>query len=328
MGMLSFETPVTKAQQSQMAVVVFARMDGFAPSSDYRQSVFRHALQYVLEKFGAIIFERSSDNHILAAFNLPDPVPVPAYLATTSTLEMVQVFNALRREMKLADARLSIGISKSQASLAEGLESRRYRISGPAVDIACYLAGEAAADEVAVSAEVYEEMGLLASNFKVIDQHEVFMPGIDTVQQVYRLSSIPQTSTQTRTLSSVVPAVQPAGSQVLIAEDDPALRSLFGKVLKNAGFNLQIAIDGHAAMQQLANGLPDVLVVDFGLPGVSGQEIIRAVRQHENEKHVYIIVVTGNHLASQSAEAELVDLLLIKPISPRDLVSLIKRFVH
>lgn len=51
------------------------------------------------------------------------------------------------------------------------------------------------------------------------------------------------------------------------------------------------------------------------------------MRRRDHEKHVYIVVVTGNHLASQSAEAQVVDLLLIKPVSPRDLVSLIKRFI-
>lgn len=325
--MIQSETPKLKSQQSQIAVVIFARLDGFAPGTDYMLSVFRHALQYVMEKFGATIFERSSDNYILAAFNIPEQVPVPGYLATTSTLEMVQVLNGLRREMKFADVRLSVGVSKGQAQLTEGLESRRYRISGPAVDIARYLAGEAEADEIAVSAEVYEEMGLLASNFHVVAQSDVVMPGIEVVQRVYRLSSIATASHHGRTLSSVVPDLEPANSQVLIGEDDPALRSLFAKVLKNAGFNLQIAVNGHEVIQQLDINLPDVLVVDLGLPGVSGQEIIRTVRGRDHEKHVYIVVVTGNHLASQSAEAEMVDLLLIKPISPRDLVSLIKRFV-
>jgi CheY-like chemotaxis protein/class 3 adenylate cyclase len=315
------------ADQSQIAVIIFARLDEFASGMEYAQSVFRHALQYILEKFGATIFERSSEVQILAAFNIPDQVPVPSYLATSATLEMYQVFNGLRREMKFPGARLSIGISKGEASLAEGLESRRYRITGPAVDMARYLAGEAEADEIAVSAEVYEEMKLLAHNFKVVAQNDVFMPGIEVIQRLYRLSSIAPTKSPTRTLRSVVAAVQPSGSYVLIAEDDPALRSLFAKVLKNSGFNLQVAVNGHEVIQQLDACLPDVLVLDLNLPGISGQEIIQAVRQRDHLKHIYIVVVTGNHLASQSAEAEMVDLLLIKPISPRDLVSLIMRLL-
>jgi CheY-like chemotaxis protein len=70
-----------------------------------------------------------------------------------------------------------------------------------------------------------------------------------------------------------------------------------------------------------------VLVVDLGMPGVSGEEVIRYVQQRQTTKRVKIVVVTGNHLASQSELADQVDLMLIKPVSPRDLVSFVKRFV-
>lgn len=243
--MMQSDSSVLQAHQSQTAVVIFARLHSFASGTDYKQSVFRHALQYVLEKYGATIFERSSEENLLAAFNIPNQIPVSGYLATTSTLEMVQVFNGLRREMKLADVRLSLGISKNEARLTEGLESRRYRVTGPAVDIARYLAGESKADEITVSAEVYEEMGLLASNFKVVARNDVVMPGIQTIQHVYRLSSITAQTSHTRALSSVVPSAELTRSQVLIAEDDPAVRSLFAKVLKNAGFAPHMAVNGH-----------------------------------------------------------------------------------
>ena len=144
---------------------------------------------------------------------------------------------------------------------------------------------------------------------------------------LYRFSLPDGSQPITRNLKSIIQNNHDiTNSRVLIAEDAPALRSLFAKVLKNAGFDVHIAVNGFDVMAQLDEQLPDVLVIDLGMPGVSGEEVIRHVKK-QTSKQVRIVVVTGNHLASQSELANQVDLMLIKPVSPRDLVSFVKRFV-
>jgi len=93
---------------------------------------------------------------------------------------------------------------------------------------------------------------------------------------------------------------------------------------RNFNGKRKVGID---VIAQLEEQLPDVLVVDLGMPGVSGEEVIRYVQERQSAKRVKIVVVTGNHLASQSELADRVDLMLIKPVSPRDLVSFVKRFI-
>jgi DNA-binding response OmpR family regulator len=113
-------------------------------------------------------------------------------------------------------------------------------------------------------------------------------------------------------------------ARILIAEDNAHLRNLFGKVLRNAGFEVILASDGSQVLEHIQDDLPEAIILDLGMPGASGQQIIHMLRQQQGIKNVRIVVVTGNHLAVDSAEADMADLFLVKPISTHDLV----RFVH
>lgn len=112
---------------------------------------------------------------------------------------------------------------------------------------------------------------------------------------------------------------------VLIAEDDPHLRSIFAMALKSANFEVRMAANGHDVLAQLEEHIPDLVVLDLGMPEVSGLELIKLIRQKQGLKHVYIIIVTGNHLAESSAEVEMADLFLLKPVDIHDLVRLARR---
>jgi CheY-like chemotaxis protein len=286
--------------------------------------MIQHALQYVFEKYGATVVPSADDEGLLAAFNLPNEVPVPGYLALMATLEAHQVFVGLRREMKQAEVDLKIGIDKG---LVTYYATEPKLLEGQAVEAAEALSGFARAGETALTQSVYSEVSMLSDNFKLVEQTEIPLPPVEKIQPVYRIG-VPVSKPQgTRKLESILPVSAP-GSTVLVAEDDPALRSLFAKVLKNAGFNVNIAINGHEVIHQIERSMPQLIVVDLGLPGVSGQDIITYIRQQQGDRHVYIVVVTGNHQALQGEIADVADLVFIKPVSPRDLVNFVRRFIH
>lgn len=111
--------------------------------------------------------------------------------------------------------------------------------------------------------------------------------------------------------------------RALIAEDDSALQSLFTKAFKYAGFDVTIAGDGMSAVNQAMLQTPDVMILDLGLPGISGQDVIKKIRAFT--QNMKIIVVTGNHLAESSAEVQLADLFLLKPVDITELVTLAER---
>lgn len=303
------------------AVVLYARFFDSDDVSPHMLVVFVHTLQYVLEKYGATIMGQDS-SYILGAFNIPVQVPLPSYVAMKCAMEMQQVFNGLRREMGGGAMRLSIGINRGVVSIQD--------VNSDAVRTAEFIAQQSIDESggIIASGSVYEEIKALGDQFKLVSEDQKLLPPKVDPISLYHFTLPDNTQPVSRNLRSIIENKQSsANSRVLIAEDAPSLRSLFAKVLKNAGFDVHIAVNGHDVLAQLEQQLPDVLVIDLGMPGISGEEVIRHVQQRADEKRVKIVVVTGNHLASQSALADEVDLMLIKPVSPRDLVDFVKRFI-
>lgn len=318
-----------QAISRRSAVIVCAQLhsETSSPNTNPMRGVYLHALQYVMEKYGAVVF-RSNDSQLDAVFNVPNEVPVPGYLAVTSALEMHQVVSGLRREFQQPNVTLSAGISKGLVTAVRQKDGY-LAIEGDALRTAAALRENRGTEGLAVAANVYEEIGLMASSFKFTKQFYLTIPECDQPLGVYWLNANEWSPGSTRSLMSVIPNLE-TGSQVLIAEDDPALRSLFARVLKNAGLNVKIAASGNEVIDFLEQQFPTVLVLDLGIPGVSGQEIIQYVQARKpTDRRTVIVVVTGNHLASQNETLmDSIDLLLVKPVSPRDLVTFVKRFTN
>jgi len=66
--------------------------------------------------------------------------------------------------------------------------------------------------------------------------------------------------------------------QVLVVDDEPAIRQVVAAQLRKAGHTVEQAIDGEAAMERLAKGDVDIVLCDIKLPGLSGIEILRQAR--------------------------------------------------
>jgi CheY-like chemotaxis protein len=115
--------------------------------------------------------------------------------------------------------------------------------------------------------------------------------------------------------------------RVLIAEDNEDLRTIFARTFDRRHFAVDVAEDGAVAMQKLKAELPDVLILDANMPNMSGFEVLRRVRDSEQMRAIKIVLVTGNCMAIHSPEAELADLVLIKPVSIGDLITLAQRLV-
>lgn len=78
-------------------------------------------------------------------------------------------------------------------------------------------------------------------------------------------------------------------AKVLVIEDDRDLYSLFGMILKLAGFEVSVAQDGQEAWDLLQSSLPDAITLDLHLPHVSGNDIYNMLDQR-NEAHRVLVV--------------------------------------
>ena len=110
----------------------------------------------------------------------------------------------------------------------------------------------------------------------------------------------------------------------LIIEDDRDIVALFRHVLDLAGYRTEIVLHGKVAVEHLAKYTPDIVLLDLGLPGVSGGEILVMMREDERLKNVPVVVITAHaHLVEALPVAP--QLVLIKPVNIEQLSNLILR---
>ena len=108
--------------------------------------------------------------------------------------------------------------------------------------------------------------------------------------------------------------------KILIVEDDPAIRNLISATLEAHDYQYHTAMNGASAILESASYIPDVMILDLGLPDLDGVEIIRRVRSWSN---LPIIVVSARSEDSDKVEAldAGADDYLTKPFSIEELLA-------
>jgi DNA-binding response OmpR family regulator len=108
--------------------------------------------------------------------------------------------------------------------------------------------------------------------------------------------------------------------RVLIVDDEKRISDGVRKYFEQAGFDVQAAYDGHSALKIALKDTPDLIVLDWMLPGMSGIDVCREIRR---ESSVPIIMLTARVEESDKLIGlELgADDYLTKPFSPRELVA-------
>jgi DNA-binding response OmpR family regulator len=99
----------------------------------------------------------------------------------------------------------------------------------------------------------------------------------------------------------------------LVIEDNIDQAEILAKSLQTAGFKTEIINDGNAAISRLGAVVPDLVVLDLHLPGVSGTGILLKIRADARLAHTRVIVVTVEPETAGFLQDE-ADLILVKPI--------------
>ena len=102
------------------------------------------------------------------------------------------------------------------------------------------------------------------------------------------------------------------GKTVLLVEDDQPTREVFRLALKRSGNTVVAVEDGVAALRYIESARPDVIVLDMGLPRLSGRDVLRELRANPMTLNIPIIIVTGNDISDSPERAGL--LVLQKPV--------------
>lgn len=115
-------------------------------------------------------------------------------------------------------------------------------------------------------------------------------------------------------------------SRILIVEDDPSLVELLRYNLETEGFDVSVARDGEGGMEAIAADDPDLVVLDWMLPNMSGIEICRQMRQRTATKTTPVIMLTAKGEESDRVRGleTGADDYIVKPFSPAELTARIK----
>lgn len=111
--------------------------------------------------------------------------------------------------------------------------------------------------------------------------------------------------------------------KILVVEDEDAIREMLTIALDQAGFTVTAAQDAGEAQRKLAIDPPDIILLDWMLPGVSGVEWARRLKKEDAYKEIPIILVTARGEEEDKVRGLEVgaDDYVTKPFSPRELTA-------
>ncbi|MDO5711432.1 MAG: response regulator [Micrococcales bacterium] len=110
--------------------------------------------------------------------------------------------------------------------------------------------------------------------------------------------------------------------RVVVADDDADIRELVTFKLMQAGYEIDAVSDGSQAWATISEAPPRLAVLDVMMPGLSGLDVLRKVREDERTRGVPVILLTARSRDSDvdSGFATGATDYVIKPFSPRELV--------
>jgi CheY-like chemotaxis protein len=112
---------------------------------------------------------------------------------------------------------------------------------------------------------------------------------------------------------------------VLIVEDHDDSREVYAELLELSGYEVACAADGLSAVESALAVQPDVILIDFSLPGIDGAEATRRIRADERTARIPVVILTG--MPAEAMTPVECDARVSKPCSPESILREIERLV-
>ncbi len=103
--------------------------------------------------------------------------------------------------------------------------------------------------------------------------------------------------------------------RVLVVDDEPAIRSLVALSIEGPDCQVSTFSDGRDALESLSAEVPDLILLDVGLPGMAGDEVLRRLRADQRTASIPVVMLTG----LEPPEGATPDGVLLKPFTPASL---------
>src|SRR5512140_1090862 len=116
--------------------------------------------------------------------------------------------------------------------------------------------------------------------------------------------------------------------RVLVVDDEPMVRETLGRVLRDEGYDVDLAIDGNHALECVHAARPDAILLDLMMPGMNGRQFLQELRADPAYAHVPVLLMTAVHGMSvnlaQLGASEVVE----KPFEAEDLLNKVALAVY
>lgn len=117
--------------------------------------------------------------------------------------------------------------------------------------------------------------------------------------------------------------------KVLIIDDEENLRDVYREVFEDKGFEVDTAVDGEDGVGKITAFLPDVILLDFMMPKMTGMDLLKYVKENPKFKDIKILVTTNIFLDSEDLKRNWgVSSVLIKVnYTPGQIVDEVRRVI-
>ena len=116
---------------------------------------------------------------------------------------------------------------------------------------------------------------------------------------------------------------------VLVVEDEPNIVLSLQFIMKQAGFSVRVAEDGAKAVQELADEVPDLVLLDIMLPKMDGFSVVETIKADPRCKNVKVIMLSAKSRDADREKALALgaDDFITKPFSTRDLADRVRELL-
>lgn len=118
--------------------------------------------------------------------------------------------------------------------------------------------------------------------------------------------------------------------RILVVEDSEVIQRLIEVCLRPAGFEIEPRGDGHSGVAAARELLPDLVILDVGLPGLDGWEVLGRLRADDKTANLRVLILTAHAQDETKARANAggADAFLSKPFRPNDLRLIVQQLLE
>jgi len=125
-------------------------------------------------------------------------------------------------------------------------------------------------------------------------------------------------------------AMQPTGKHILVVDDSPSVRRVVGNMLRQHGWEVQVARDGVEALEMISNETPAGVLLDIEMPRMDGYELMATVRAQEQYRTLPIVILTSRAASKHQQRAMQLgaSAYVVKPYQDEELINILNSLVY